>query len=240
MDKLILTDMDGTLLGNEAALEQFKQWLGERPDVGFGVVTGRSKASAFRGLEEAGIDECDVVVCAVGTEIYYGRDRIQDQAWVRRLDALWDRELLSETLGDIPLRQEPNSQEAGRWKLSYQGEDAARHCLEVQARLRRDNLEASVVLSHDYYLDVLPPFADKAHAVLHVTEQFEMVINQVLVAGDSANDSSMLTLPGVNAVLVGNHLEEVLHLNGHPSVYTADAHHAAGILEGIDYYAFDR
>ena len=40
------------------------------------------------------------------------------------------------------------------------------------------------------------------------------------------------------AVVVGNYSVELEKLREYPRVYFADAHHAAGIIEGIEYYDF--
>jgi sucrose-phosphate synthase len=39
-------------------------------------------------------------------------------------------------------------------------------------------------------------------------------------------------------VVVGNYSPELEKLRKYPRVYFAEAHHAAGILEGIEYYNF--
>jgi sucrose-phosphate synthase len=39
-------------------------------------------------------------------------------------------------------------------------------------------------------------------------------------------------------VVVGNHTSELDRLEGRPRVYFAEASHAKGILEGIDWYDF--
>ena len=57
------------------------------------------------------------------------------------------------------------------------------------------------------------------------------------MAGDSGNDSEML-VGDTLAVVVGNHSAELESLRGLEQVYFAQAHYAAGILEGLDHYGF--
>jgi hypothetical protein len=57
------------------------------------------------------------------------------------------------------------------------------------------------------------------------------------VAGDSGNDEGMLSVNALG-VVVGNYCPELEKLRKLPRVYFAQAHHAAGIIEGIRYYNF--
>jgi sucrose-phosphate synthase len=57
------------------------------------------------------------------------------------------------------------------------------------------------------------------------------------VAGDSGNDEGML-LGRSLGVVVGNYSPELERFRNRPRVYFATAHHARGVLEGIDYYQF--
>ena len=61
--------------------------------------------------------------------------------------------------------------------------------------------------------------------------------DNVLVAGDSGNDAGML-LGRTLGVVVGNYSPELESLRNRPRVYFANAQHARGIIEGINYYQF--
>ena len=54
---------------------------------------------------------------------------------------------------------------------------------------------------------------------------------------DSGNDAGML-LGRTLGVVVANHSRELNRLRNRPRIYFARASHAAGIIEGIDYYNF--
>jgi sucrose-phosphate synthase len=62
-------------------------------------------------------------------------------------------------------------------------------------------------------------------------------LENILIAGDSGNDEGMLS-GSTLGVVVGNYSKELEKLRKYPRVYFAQAHHAAGILEGIRYYNF--
>ena len=89
-----------------------------------------------------------------------------------------------------------------------------------------------MVFSHERLLDVLPPRAGKAAAMEHVADHFGIPADSVFAVGDSGNDADMLTACE-NAVLVGNHAEEVASLATRSNVYLARRSHAAGALEGV-------
>ncbi|MEJ2289285.1 MAG: HAD family hydrolase, partial [Deinococcales bacterium] len=57
----------------------------------------------------------------------------------------------------------------------------------------------------------------------------------IVVAGDSGNDTEMLTTrhPGI---VVGNHAPEMEGLKGRRGIYFADAELASGVLEGLRHY----
>lgn len=64
--------------------------------------------------------------------------------------------------------------------------------------------------------------------------------SEVVVAGDSGNDTAMLTIAGINAILVANHYQEVAHLSSLSHVYTAKNTHALGVLEGLKHWQNNR
>ena len=102
----------------------------------------------------------------------------------------------------------------------------------VEERLRQCDIPARVVFSHDRLLDIMPRQAGKAAAMRHVAAMLGIPLDRVFAAGDSGNDADMLTACR-NAILVGNHAEEVAALASRPNVYLARRSHASGTLEGI-------
>jgi sucrose-phosphate synthase len=81
----------------------------------------------------------------------------------------------------------------------------------------------------------LPWRASKGDALRYCALKWGFLINNLLVAGDSGNDVSMLR-GNTRAVVVGNHSRELDRLRTHPNIYFAEGHYAWGILEGLAHY----
>lgn len=238
-DRLLVTDLDGTLLGDRETLQR----LLERMDaasrsVVFGIATGRRLESAREALKEWGVPSPDVLITAVGSEIHYGPEDRADEAWIRHIDEGWDREGLERALEGTPgLRlQAPERQR--RFKLSYHVDaDAAPDLEELRDRLAAEGLEARLIYSHQEFLDLLPQRASKGQAIAFLASRWGFGPANVLVAGDSGNDADMLTGEALGTV-VGNYSPELEALHRTDTLYFASAPYAGGILEGIDHFEF--
>lgn len=239
-DRLLVCDIDNTLTGDEDALDRFRDWLtAHRDEVAFGIATGRVLKSALRALKEWRIPRPDVLITAVGSEVYYGKRTLhQDAGWRRLIDHKWDRELLRELLAEVPgLRIQPKADQRS-FKLSYFIDpDEAPSIAEIRRTIKSAGMQANVIYSHEAYLDVLPARGSKGGALKYLAHRWGLSPDLLLVAGDSGNDAEMLTA-GALAVVVGNHSPELNRLRGRERVYFADASYADGILEGIDRHGF--
>ncbi|MFA7095325.1 MAG: HAD-IIB family hydrolase [Gammaproteobacteria bacterium] len=238
-DRLLICDIDNTLLGDAAGLRKLKERLraaGGR--VGFGVATGRRLESALQVLEEWEMPVPDVLITAVGTEIHYGPALEEDLHWRRQIDYRWKPEALRKALRGLPGIRPQAATEQRRHKLSYFVDPAlAPSVEEIQAHLRRSNLHANVIYSHQAYLDLLPIRASKGYAIRYLATRNKLPLERLLVAGDSGNDAEMLCGDTLG-VVVGNHSPELAPLRGRPRIYFAAAPYAQGILEGIEHYDF--
>jgi sucrose-phosphate synthase len=239
-DRLLVCDIDNTLLGDDAGLERLVATLEtHRGELAFGIATGRPLPSALSVLRANGVPIPDVLITGVGSEIHYGGRRpVEDTAWRRTIDHAWDRDALQELLDDLQglkLQSKPNQR---RFKLSYDVEpDRAPSIDAIRDTIRSAGLEARVIFSHNAYLDILPARASKGDAVRFVAHRWGFPLSDVLVAGDSGNDEAMLTI-GAKGVVVANHDPEIEHLGRRTDIHFADGHHAWGILEGIDHHGF--
>ena len=69
-DWLLISDIDGTLTGDDAALEKLMRRLAERRHtIGFGVASGRSPTLVRQAMDRFGLNEPDIVIASVGTEM---------------------------------------------------------------------------------------------------------------------------------------------------------------------------
>ncbi len=239
VDRLLISDIDNTLLGDREALESLLKVLEKIHDrIAFGIATGRCIDSAVKVLRKWGAPIPDVLITAVGSEIHYGPDVREDADWRRLLDFRWEPEAVRAALSGVPgLRLQPASEQR-RHKISYFADpDKMPPVEEIRRALREKGLHVNVIFSHDAYLDILPIRASKGLAVRFVAARWGMEMDHVLVAGDSGNDDEMLSGNSLG-VVVGNYSHELEYLRGRRGVYFASAPYAGGILEGMAHYHF--
>lgn len=244
IQRLLITDIDNTLLGDDGALRDLCEVLSEhRGRVGFGVASGRSIELTREALSQAGIEQIDVAICSVGAEIYYGSDFIPDRGWVSKLRTRWQREKIEDALSSLSFLTLQERDFAQReFKISYDLDsqvDASTALRKVREVLATTKSSYSLVFSHGTFLDVLPHRASKGKAVRYLADKWQLPIEDIATAGDSGNDLDMLQ--GRTAgIVVANHDAELAPLRQQKAtrVYFANASNAAGILEGLRHYSF--
>ncbi len=237
-DRLIITDLDNTLTGDDESLAEFVDLIRENDDVGFGVATGRRLDSAISLIEELGLPRPDLIDTDVGTQLHYGNDLTPDRSWQKQISYAWKpleiRKVLDQVEGLFPQKEENQSD----FKISYEVDtDIAPDVSKVKKILREAGLRAKVVMSLGMYLDIIPVRGGTDLSMRHVLWKWGFTPEHVLVAGDSGNDAGML-LGRTLGVVVGNASEELQKLRNRPRIYFSEASHAAGIIEGINYYNF--
>ncbi|NCD22668.1 MAG: HAD-IIB family hydrolase [Spartobacteria bacterium] len=239
LDRLILTDIDNTLTGDDGALHEFFRLIAEAPlNVGFGIATGRRYEEVVRMIQELDVPHPEVLITSVGTEIYYGKNYTMDKSWQKHIGFQWEPERVREVLDGLDgfFRQADHEQSA--YKVSYQIDPAkAPKLARIKRILRENGLRVKTVLSHGMFLDVIPTRAGSGVSVRHIAYKWNFPLEHILVAGDSGNDEGMLSVNALG-VVVGNYCPELEKLRKLPRVFFAQGRHAAGILEGIRYYNF--
>lgn len=238
-DRLLVCDVDDTLVGDDAALQELLRRLADSDrDIGFGVATGRHLESTLEVLRRNRIPTPDVLITSVGAEIHYGADRSADAAWSHHLDYRWNPTRLREVMATFDGLTLQEDEHQRRHKISYYVEERiAPEREEIVRRLRNEGLHASVIHSHGQYLDLLPVHASKGKAVRYLAVRWGLPMERVVTVGDSGNDEEMLT-GDAHAIVVGNHSDEIAALRGRPRIYFADGRYARGVLEGLERYDF--
>ncbi len=239
VDRVMICDIDNTLLGDKEALQQLMERLkavGDR--VAFGVATGRNLASTVKILKEWKVPTPDLLITSVGSEIYYGNGMVEDLGWARHINYQWKPEQKRKILEGVPgLKLQPKSEQL-RFKVSYYVEpDKIPSLKSIQGELRKKDLHCKLIYSHQAYLDLLPIRASKGLAIRYLLMKWGLSPDHLLVAGDSGNDIEMLRGETLG-VVVGNYSPEVEILNGEPRIYFAEGEFANGVLEGADHYDF--
>jgi sucrose-phosphate synthase len=130
--------------------------------------------------------------------------------------------------------QEPEAQTVN--KISYYCENADQSTITaIKSVLRKNLLQARVVVSKNYCVDVLPMRASKGHALRFLATQWKFDLRRIYVAGDSGNDLDMLR-GMTRGIVVGNHSDELEVLREEPQTYFSVKPSAAGILDGLRHY----
>lgn len=236
---LLICDIDNTLTGSPDGIRAFTTWYEEQPTLGFGVATGRSFHSALSILEQAGIPYPQVIISSVGSEIYYRNDDgvtyQQDTQWSERIDRRWQQEAVQQALGEVSELTPQGPLEQRRHKLSYFSDGDSALVARLQAHLKQRGLASTVMQSHGRYVDILPLEASKGQAVEHVRKRLSIDRQALYVAGDSGNDLDMLRSAPCS-IVVANHCDGLLDAPGMAHVYSAQARHALGIIEGVQHF----
>lgn len=230
---VLVSDLDGTLLGDDLALASWRDWYERsRPAWRLVYATGRSFASVD-GLVRSGILPAPAAIIAdVGTSIH-DLDGRRWPAWPTAADD-WSASLVLDVGRASGLRpQEPAAQTP--WKVSFEVQDMSPLVVDgLRLGLRDAGINAEIVTSAGRLIDVLPSGIGKGAACRYLVHSWSIPLGRVIAAGDSGNDLDLLG-SGVRAIVVANADPDLDGLRG-PRIYRAAATHAAGVLEGIRHW----
>ncbi|BAZ30470.1 sucrose phosphatase [Cylindrospermum sp. NIES-4074] len=188
----------------------------------------------------------DILICAVGTEIYSYKDKDKltlNSKWSDHLSEAWDRELVEKiSAAFTKLKLQPESEQRPL-KVSYLLEEkfAEQIVPELKHSLLEQKLDIQVIYSGGKDLDILPRKANKGMAMTFVRENLEIDVAQTVACGDSGNDIALFADREEKGIIVGNAKKELLdwhNANLNPNRHLAKAKFAAGIEEGLEYFGF--
>lgn len=224
LPKLLVADVDDTLLGNPAALYRLTVRL--RSDR-IGLVPCSSRpVESLRADPAVAALATPSVIGALGTQVELRRSR--DMRWQDRF-AGFPRDRISTVLEQFGPAHHPSLQ--SEFKVSHAIARAdwltvARLVHEVDPALR-------VITSGGSNVDVVPRTAGKANAARYVAAQLGVPWGAVVTAGDAEIDAELIVAG--KGIAVGNAttaLRAVLAGRG----YQAAARYADGVIEGLDHY----
>lgn len=265
---LLCMDMDRTVIPNGANPESPEarpalRRLASRSEMVIAYVTGRRRELIQSAIQTYDLPEPHFAAGDVGSSLYTVSNGIWSDmpGWNDTLSAGWnglDGEAIRKVWKEIPNVKLQEESAQGRYKVSfYTPEKVDRQKLfqKVREQLNPLGIEVNLIWSVDEannqgLLDILPPNADKAHAVRFLAQAVGLPRNRVLFAGDSGNDLPAL-LSGFPAILTRNAsddvrkeaIESAKSQGITETLYCAigtqngmNGNYAAGVLEGLAYY----
>ena len=237
-DRALVSDLDLSMIGDQAALQQLMALLRQHRRTAFIVATGRRMDEALKIMKRHGIHEPDILITSSGSEIFYAPKLTPDNQWMRHIDHLWTPHKIRHALHDVPgLKLQPRSYQS-RFKVSYYIDPQQISLEEVKTMLHREEQSVYVQMAFGQYLDILPLRASKGLALRYVANLWQLDLDHVLVAGGSGADEDMMRGNTLAVVVANRHHEELSQVGESDNIYFAQRSHAAGILEAFDYYDF--
>lgn len=243
---ILVSDLDHTMVQNEDPTHERLQLFNRLWTAQFSrdslliFSTGRSPALFAELWDEAPLLMPDILICSVGTELFYRAadgKLLPDSRWEAELDRGWDRAKVVEMAARRPRLAPQPSSEQRRHKVSFhlQGGGSAeedRLLLEgLKSDLEAAGLAAKVIYSGGVDVDVLAQGAGKGKALEFLLDQLRALgrwpADGVQVNGDSGNDAELFQVPGVHGCIVANAHKELLDF------YHSHAAAAAEALAGV-------
>lgn len=242
VDKLIISDLDRTLLSNTQGLKEFSALIREkRKECAFGIATVRRLDSVLVVLKKYDIPKPDILISSLGTEIHYSRGLNPSTDWAEHVDHDWNPKAIKRILATadgLSLQEDANQ---SRFKISYHlntTNENAPSKNDILSLLRKEEQAVNVFLSSGQNLDITPARASKGLALRYVAQIWEIPMEHILVAGGAGTDEDMM-LGNVRSVVVKNREHESLeHSFDENHIYFAKQVNALGVLEAIKHYNF--
>ncbi|MFI6850314.1 HAD-IIB family hydrolase [Kitasatospora sp. NBC_00085] len=229
--RILVTDLDGTLLGGDRAdRRRLHAALARHPEVTVVFATGRGISSVREALRDPLVPRPRWIIADVGASVIDGTDQTPVTDLQRRLRGGWPGAARVRTaLRRFPgLVYQRGVVQDGRCSFHLRPEDLTQELTDAVRALG-----CTWLYSADRYFDVLPPGASKGGALAALAADQRWPMDSVLVAGDSLNDLSLYGL-GAHGVIVGNAepaLRAAVPEGG--AVHRPERPGAAGILEAL-------
>ncbi|WP_311195283.1 PfkB family carbohydrate kinase [Thiomicrorhabdus immobilis] len=272
MKLLLCTDMDRTVIPNgmqtEAvdARKTFTHFC-DLPTVNLVYVTGRHLALMQQAVREYQLPQADYAITDVGTRIYHYQNHQWHPitAWEKEIDQDWQNSDLKvepkqiyDLLSSIPGLSLQEFEKQNSHKISFYIDlkklDEQACLTQVKKQLAPLNIQTNLIwsideTSHTGLLDILPPKANKLHAIEFLQHYLGYAAQKVVFAGDSGNDLEVLISP-IQSVLVANAtaelkqqaLELVKQRGTEQQFYQAintshnNGNYSSGVLQGVMHY----
>lgn len=232
---LLATDLDGTFLaGDPEDRLSLYQTIAAHPEIKLAYVTGRSLEAVLPLLADPTLPQPDYIIADVGATLVHGDSLQPIQQLQSVVDARWPGETqVASAIEPFGLERQDVPQ-ARRCSYFCTPEQAANPALREIA----DELGCDLLYSAELYLDFLPKGVNKGSSLQALADWLELSHDQVLAAGDTLNDLSMLS-SSFHGVCVGESETALLEATNHHSrTLHAERPGCGGILEAFAHFGF--
>ncbi|PTU79276.1 glucosylglycerol-phosphate synthase [Pseudomonas indoloxydans] len=232
---LLATDLDGTFLaGDPEDRLSLYQTIAAHPEIKLAYVTGRSLEAVLPLLADPTLPQPDYIIADVGATLVHGDSLQPIQQLQSVVDARWPGETqVASVIEPFGLERQDVPQ-ARRCSYFCTPEQAANPALRKIA----DELGCDLLYSAELYLDFLPKGVNKGSSLQALADWLELDHDQVLAAGDTLNDLSMLSA-SFHGVCVGQSEAALLDATrSHSRTLHASRPGCGGILEAFAHFGF--
>ncbi|KAL4425696.1 hypothetical protein ABPG75_009712 [Micractinium tetrahymenae] len=260
---LLVSDLDDTMIGDDAATAAFTRWWQEEAVPAGGRLvfnTGRALDLFQALLVEKGdvLAQPDMLISAIGTRIYAKNRRgawEEDEGYTASLGAGWQLEgvreacyrVLANVGKDAMHFRPPNEMSEHKVTCGVRVDVLEGVVASISADLAASGVAHRLVVSGSggwRFVDLVPRQAGKLQALEYARRRLGFAPEHTVAAGDSGNDIDMLEGEH-KSIIVGNaHPELFAWADARRAAGTADelhvaqAHRAQGILEGLQRWGF--
>ena len=201
MLRILVTDLDGTLLGGDRAdRHRLRTALDRHPEVVLVFATGRGLPSVEEILRDPLVPRPRWIIADVGATVADGENLTILEPLQEQLRTGWPgpERVRAALCRFRALRYQEGVAQDGRCSYHLDPDGLTPDLTEaVQA------LGCGWTYSADRYFDVLPPSASKGDALRALATTFDWPMDSVLVAGDSLNDLSLFDVAGHGVIVAG-------------------------------------
>ena len=234
---VLATDLDGTFLeGTFRQRNHLYQFINNfRKEIILVFVTGRALDNVIPLLEDAFIPKPNYIIADIGATIVCGETLVPIEPMSSEFAQRWVGE--EDVLLALPKYLEiERQQQAQQRRCSFYTTNQD-HVAIIKEAVSK--LDCDVLYSANRYLDVLPRGISKGYTLQRLIRSLDIADANVLVAGDTMNDTSMFLDTPFKGVVVSNGELGLINLTaGRSDTLHATQEGAAGIMEALTVFGF--